>query len=94
MVRYAIVFGKKDTAERFLPMGEFYLRGADLERAKELFKTLPAVADAGDFVFRVYERYYDKHLEQDMNYEKTAYTIECGQAGFNTILDYLMELSQ
>lgn len=75
-------------------MGEFYLRGAELERAKELFKTLPSVSDPGDFVFRVYERYYDKHMEQDMDYQKTEYTIECGQKGFNIILDYLMELNQ
>ena len=40
-VRYAIVFGKKDTADRFLPLGEFYLRNTDLENAKALFKKLP-----------------------------------------------------
>jgi hypothetical protein len=94
MVRYAIVYGKRDTADRFLPMGEFYLRGAGIERAKELFKSLPQVTDSGDFVFRVSERYYDKHLEQDMHYQKSEFTIECGQSGFNIILDHLMGIVQ
>lgn len=94
MVRYSIVFGKKDTADRFLPMGEFYLRGAELERAKEVFKQLPTVSDPGDFIFRVYERYYDKHIEADLHYKNTEYTVECGEKGFDTILNYLMEMPQ
>lgn len=93
MVRYAIVFGKKDTADRFLPMGEFYLRNAELERSKEVFKEIPPVNGSGDFIFRLYERYYDKHTEADMHYEKSEFTIECSIAGFDKILNHLMELT-
>ena len=40
-VRYAVVFGYKDTADRFLSLGEIYLRNSNLDQAKILFKTLP-----------------------------------------------------
>jgi hypothetical protein len=90
-VRYAIVFGKKDTADRFLPLGEFYLRNTDLEAAKELFKSLPTNLATGDYVVRIYERYYDKHLDPDLEYEKTAFTIECNNVGLDQIFHYLLE---
>ena len=93
-VRYAIVFGKKDTADRFLPMGEIYLRNTDLEKAKSLFKKLPNTGKAGDYVIRIYQRYYDKHLEPDFDYQKTEYTIECDQHGLDQIIHYLLEESE
>ena len=92
-VRYAIVFGKKDTADRFLPLGEFYLRNTDLEQAKTLFKELPDISLEGDYVIRIYERYYDKHLEPDFNYQKTEFTIECNRSGLDQVLHYLLERS-
>ena len=56
-VRYAVVFGKKDTADRFFPMGEIYLRNIGLDEAKTLFKQLPVNGPEGDYVVRIYERY-------------------------------------
>lgn len=92
-VRYSIVFGIKDTADRFLPLGEFYLRNTDLEKAKAIFKQLPAGSNEGDYVVRIYERYYDKHLEPDLDYQKTEYTIECDKAGLDKVIHYLLEQS-
>ena len=89
-VRYSIVFGKKDTADRFVPLGEYYLRNTDLEAAKSLFKQLPT-GNEGDYVVRIYERYYDKHLEPDINYEKTEFTIECSRPGLDKILNHLID---
>ena len=90
-VRYAIVFGRKDTADRFLPLGEYYLRNIDLEKAKALFKTLPVGVEEGDFVVRIYERYYDKHLDPDLDYQKTEYTIECNRSGLDKIMHFLLD---
>jgi hypothetical protein len=90
-VRYAVVFGRKDTADRFLPSGEFYLRNTDLDQAKTLFKQLPSSHSEGDFVVRIYERYYDKHIEVDLDYQKTEFTIECDQTGLDKIIHYLLE---
>ena len=90
-VRYAVVFGAKDAADRFLPLGEIYLRNTDLEQAKSLFKALPKSGAEGDYVVRIYERYYDKHLDPDMDYQKTEYTIECNQSGLDEIVHYLMD---
>ena len=90
-VRYAIVFGQKDTADRFLPLGEYYLRNFDLEQAKALFKSLPVSAQEGDYVIRIYERYYDKHLEPDLDYQKTEFTIECNRSGLDSIMHYLLD---
>ena len=89
-VRYSVVFGVKDAADRFLPQGEIYLRNKDLEQAKSIFKGLPQLGAAGDYVVRIYERYYDKHLDPDMDYKKTEYTIECNLAGLDKILHSLM----
>ena len=90
-VRYSVVFGIKDTADRFLPHGEIYLRSVDLEGAKEVFKSLPDSKAPGDYIVRIYERYYDKHLDADMDYHKTEYTIECSQSGLDKILHFLMD---
>jgi len=90
-VRYAIVFGLKDTADRFLSLGEFYLRNCDLDQSKTFFKTLPLPTSSGDYVVRIYERYYDKHLDADMNYVKTEFTIECDRSGLDKIVDYLVK---
>jgi len=92
-VRYAVVFGIKDAADRFLPHGEIYLRNTDLEQAKSLFKTLPNSGQGGDYVIRIYERYYDKHLDPDMDYQKTEYTIECNQSELDNIIHNLMSKS-
>ena len=92
-VRYAIVFGAKDAADRFLPLGEIYLRNTDLEQAKSLFKSLPHSGTDGDYVVRIYERYYDKHLDPDMDYEKTEFTIECNLNGLDEILHSLVARS-
>ncbi len=92
-VRYAVVFGMKDAADRFLPHGEIYLRNTDLEQAKSLFLSLPISKNGGDYVVRIYERYYDKHLDPDMDYQKTEFTIECNQAGLDDILHSLMTKS-
>jgi len=89
-VRYAVVFGAKDAADRFLPLGEIYLRNTDLEQAKSLFKALPKSGAEGDYVVRIYERYYDKHLDPDMDYEKTEFTIECNLNGLDDILHSLV----
>ncbi|MEN8250224.1 MAG: hypothetical protein ABFS32_14925 [Bacteroidota bacterium] len=90
-VRYSVVFGIKDTADRLLPMGEIYLRNTTLEEAKALFKTLPQPSNDGDYVLRIYERYYDKHLEPDINYQKTEYTLECDRNGLDTIIHFLLD---
>jgi hypothetical protein len=90
-VRYAIVFGIKDAADRFLPQGEIYLRNTDLEQAKSIFKSLPSSGASGDNVVRIYERYYDKHLDPDMDYQKTEFTIECSRAGLDDILHFLLD---
>ena len=90
-VRYAIVFGLKDTADRFLSLGEFYLRNSDLDKAKSFFKTLPTSSANGDYVVRIYERYYDNHLDPDMNYQKTEFTIESDRNGLDKILDFLIQ---
>lgn len=92
-VRYAVVFGIKDAADRFLPHGEIYLRNTDLDQAKAIIKSLPNSGSAGDYIVRIYERYYDKHLDPDMDYEKTEYTIECSQSGLDEILHFLMNKS-
>jgi len=90
-VRYSIVFGYKDAADRFLSIGEVYLRNTELEEAKILLKSLPQSAPAGDYVVRIYERYYDKHLDPEINYQKTEFTIECTRAGLNEILAFLFD---
>jgi hypothetical protein len=90
-VRYAVVFGKKDTAERFFPLGEVYLRNADINEAKEIFKSLPTPTQAGDYVVRIYERYYDKHLDPDMDYTKTEFTLECTLPDLDKIIHFLLE---
>ena len=90
-VRYAVVFGMKDAADRFLPHGEIYLRNTDLEQAKSILKSLPGSGSGGDYIVRIYERYYDKHLDPDMDYQKTEYTIECNQSGLDEIVHYLMD---
>lgn len=92
-VRYSVVFGKKDTADRFLPYGEIYIRNADLDGAKALFKKLPQAGAEGDYIVRIYERYYDKHLDPDMDYVKTEFTIECSKSGLDEIIHYLMDLT-
>jgi hypothetical protein len=89
-VRYAVVFGIKDAADRFLPQGEIYLRNTDLEQAKSIFKSLPTSGAGGEHVVRIYERYYDKHLDPDMDYQKTEFTIECSESGLDAILHSLM----
>ena len=90
-VRYAVVFGIKDAADRFLPHGEIYLRNTDLEKAKSIFKSLPNSSAGGDHIVRIYERYYDNHLDPDMDYQKTEYTIECSQSELDSIIHILMD---
>ena len=90
-VRYAVVFGIKDAADRFLPHGEIYLRNTDLEQAKSKFKALPNSGAGGDYIVRIYERYYDKHLDPDMEYQKTEFTIECSKSGLDEIIHLLMD---
>jgi hypothetical protein len=90
-VRYSVVFGYKDTADRFLSLGEIYLRNSDLDQAKALFKSIPQTGPEGDYIVRIYERYYDKHLDPEMNYEKTEFTIECTKSGLDDILHFLLE---
>ncbi len=92
--RYTVVFGLKDAADRYTPLGEFYLRGVELESAKEMFKHLPDPGGDGDYVFRLYERYYDKHTQVDMNYKKSEFTRETNQAGFHHIMDSLVKLQE
>jgi len=92
-IRYGIVFGVKDTADRYLPLGEFYMRGLELDGAKQLFKKLPNVS-GGDFVFRLYERYYDKHTQMDINYQKSEFTLETDEKGFHLVLDALLKLQE
>jgi len=90
-VRYSIVFGIKDTADRFLPQGEIYLRNKNIEEAKTIFKTLPKPPSSGDYIVRIYERYYDKHLNPDMDYKKTEYTHECTLSALDEILHFLIK---
>jgi len=93
-VRYAIVYGYKDAADTFFPFGEFYLRGATLEQAKSLFGDLPKPAGTGRYVFRLFERYYDKHTEVDMNYKASEFTRETNLAGFKSLLEALISLQE
>lgn len=93
MPRYCVVFGVKDVADRYFPLGEFYLRAVDLEGAKSLFKKLSKPTE-GNYVFRLSERYYDKHTQVDINYQKSEYTIETDQAGFHDLLDQLVKLQE
>jgi len=92
--RYCVVFGVKDTADRYLPLGEFYLRGAEIEEAKSIFSKLPEKEGTGNFVFRLFERYYDKHTKLDINYKKSEYTRETSLQGFHKILDVLIKLEE
>ena len=92
-VRYSVVFGFKDTADRFLPLGEIYLRDTNIDEAKAIFKSLPDPGNDGDYVVRIYERYYDKHLEPDVNYQKSEFTIECDKIGLDKIIHYLLDKS-
>lgn len=92
--RFCVVFGVKDAADRFMPLGEFYLRGVNLEEAKSTFDKLPEKDSKGNFVLRLYERYYDKHTQMDVNYQKSQYTRETSQSGFHKILDELMKLQE
>ena len=93
MPRYCVVFGIKDVADRYLPLGEFYLRSVDLEGAKSMFKKLTKTTE-GNYVFRLFERYYDKHTQADMNYQKSEYTLETDHAGFHNLLDQLVKLQE
>ena len=93
-VRYAIVYGYKDAADAFFPFGEFYLRGASLDQAKTLFGELPKPAGSGRYVFRLFERYYDKHTEVDMNYKPSEFTRETNLAGLNTLVETLIKLQE
>ncbi len=90
-IRYCVVFGLKDVADRFVPTGEFYLRGLNLEESKILFKKLPAV-QGGNFVFRLNERYYDNHTKMDIDYKKSEFSLESNRTGFYEILDALHKL--
>ena len=90
-VRYSVVFGLKSEEARFLPLGEIYLRNSNLDEAKSIFKSLPQPNNTGDYVVRIYERYYDKHLEPDINYQKTEFTIECDKQGLDIIIHFLMD---
>jgi hypothetical protein len=92
-IRYCVVYGIKFAENRFLPIGEFYLRGTNLDEAKELFTKLPHVPEGG-FVFRLYERYYDKHTEVDVNYRKSEFAIETDERGFHTLLDTLIDMQK
>ena len=82
MLKFCIVFGVKDVAYRYLPLGEFYLRDIELEEAKSLFKKLPQTAK-GDFVFRLSNRYYDKQAQLDVNYQKSEFSLETDESGFH-----------
>ncbi len=93
MPRYCVVFGVKDVADRYFPLGEFYLRAVDLEGAKSLFKKLSKPTE-GNYVFRLSERYYDKHTQVDINYQKSEYTLETDHAGFHNLLDQLAKLQE
>lgn len=93
LIRYAVVVGIKDVADRFLPICEFYLRGVELDEAKKLFKRLPEVPE-GNYVFRLYERYYDKHTEQDTHYQKSEFTREADHDGFHKLIDKLIKLQE
>ena len=90
-IRYSVVYGIKDAADRYVPVGEVYLRGLNLDDSKELFKKLPKVRE-GEFVFRLYERYYDNHTKMDVNYKKSEFALETDQAGFHEVLDSLFKL--
>lgn len=92
--RYCVVFGIKDAADRFFPLGEFYLRGITIEQAKELFKRLSGESETGNYVLRLYERYYDKQTTIDVNYKKSEFTRETNAAGFHRLLDELTKLQE
>ncbi len=93
VIRYCVVYGIKYAEKSYLPVGEFYLRGLNLEEAKTLFKKLPNVPE-GNFIFRLSERYYDKHTQVDVNYMKSEFTIETDEPGFHTILDALVRMQE
>jgi len=93
-MRYCVVFGIKDAADRFLPVGEFYLRGVELSSAKDLFNKLPDEENTGNYVFRLYERYYDKQTQMDVNYQKSEFTRETSAQGFYKILESLFKLQE
>ncbi len=92
-IRYCVVYGIRNAENHFLPVGEFYLRGINLEEAKILFKKLPNVPE-GNYVFRLFERYYDKHTHVDVNYKKSEFTIETNEQGFHSILDTLVRMQE
>jgi len=92
--RYCVVFGIRDAADRFFPLGEFYLRGINLEQAKELFGQLGGKNDSGNYVLRLYERYYDKQTAIDVNYKKSEFTRETDVTGFHRLLDELTKLQE
>ena len=93
VLKFCIVFGVKDVADRYLPLGEFYLRDIELEEAKSIFKRIPQTSK-GDFVFRLSKRYYDKQAQLDVNYEKSEFTIETDESGFHTVFDSLIKLQE
>jgi len=92
--RYCVVFGVKDAADRFFPLGEFYLRGVNLDQAKDLFGQLSQSSSSGNYVLRLYERYYDKQTTIDVNYKKSEFTRETDAAGFHRLLDELIKLQE
>jgi len=92
-IKYSVVVGVKDVADRYLPIAEFYLRGMELEECKELFKKLPDVTE-GNFVFRLFQRYYDKHTQMDMQYKKSEFTREADEQGFHILIDALIRLQE
>ena len=92
-IRYCVVYGIRNAENHLLPVGEFYLRGINLEEAKILFKKLPSVPE-GNYVFRLFERYYDKHTHVDVNYKKSEFTIETNEQGFHSILDTLVRMQE
>ena len=92
--RYCVVYGVRDAADRFFPLGEFYLRGVNLEQAKELFQNLSGKEESGNYVLRLYERYYDKQTAIDVNYKKSEFCRETTAAGFHRMLDELIKLQE
>lgn len=92
-IKYCIVFGVKDVADRYLPLGEFYLRDIEVDEAKALFKKLPQTSK-GDFVFRLFKRYYDKQAQFDVNYEKSEFSLETDETGFHKVFDSLIKLQE
>ena len=92
--RYCVVFGVKDAADRFFPLGEFYLRGVSLEQSKDIFNQLGDKSGSGNYVLRLYERYYDKQTNIDVNYKKSEFTRETNAEGFHRLLDELIKLQE